>query len=76
MSYDNTLGLILAVALIEAGIREDRAIRSMGDSLNEGTHSDWRSPRFRMQELGSGAQNPYDRQFGPAQRHSAFPSPP
>src|SRR5260370_15688262 len=53
-----------------------RANLSIIDSLKRGAHSDWRSPRFKRQELGSGALNPDDRQFGPADRHTAFPPPP
>src|ERR1019366_5341142 len=71
-----SLSRFLAVALIETPIWPERANRSVGDSLNRGAHSDGRSLRYRRQEIGSGALNPYDRQFGPAERHSAFPSPP
>lgn len=53
----------------------ERANRSMGHCPRRGAHSDGRSPRYWRQELGSGALNRY-RQFGPAERHSAFLSQP
>jgi hypothetical protein len=44
-------------------------------STNWRDHSDRQLPRFRRQEFGSIALNPYDRQFGRAERHSVFPFP-
>ena len=53
--------------------QSDTDIKFIEESLRKASEL---SPRFRRQESGSSAPNPYDRRRGPAERRCAFPFPP